>query len=115
LKHERIVYDLHLRRYKRYVNTTEANGASAHRASQNQSNEESKSETSSSTTNNSGPSATRTPKPPSAIYSRYSWIHRQSVSKQNNESDNEVKDRQSSKIENSAIPGSTSSSACIIM
>lgn len=116
LKHERIVYDLHLRRYKRYGRTTQTNDGAAHKSSKNQANQESTSETTSSTyTSGTNPNSFRMAEPPSSIYSRYSWTHRQSASKLYGESHDELKNQQSSKVENSAIPTPTSSSLCIIM
>jgi curved DNA-binding protein CbpA len=117
LKHERIVYDLHLRRYKRYVKmTTQTSDTAAHRSPKNHAKQESTSEAASSTAaSKSSPNSSRLSEPPSAIYSRYSWTHRQSVSKLYGASHSDLKNQQSVKVENSAAPSSRSSGACIIM
>jgi curved DNA-binding protein CbpA len=116
LKHERIVYDLHLRRYKRYVKTAQTNESSTHRTSQNQENEETKAETASSTTDgNPGSCPSGMPKPPSAIYSRYSWTHRQSLVNGTRENQNTLNNEQSVINENAAASGTMGGSACIIM
>ena len=116
LKHERIVYDLHLRRYKRYAKETQTNKTSSRRGAQEQSKEETMSASFSSTTSASDPSPSEVPIPPSSIYDRYSWTHRQSSSKFTWEShDNVSNNSQSANNGNSSAASSSGESACIVM